>query len=100
MYLVFSSFSGGKGMADLNTKTDRVHHVLQMNLKGASDEATKFIESRSVKYAKKLQKEKTHSFEWFVSADGKEATLIESFSDNDGVKQRVENRLASPIAQE
>ena len=33
-----------------------------------------------------------------VSADGKEATLIESFSDSDGAKQRAENLLASPIA--
>ena len=78
-------------MADLNTKTDRVYYVLQMNLKCAYDEVTKSIESCSVKYAKNLQEEKTHSFEWFVSVDGKEGTLIGSISDNDGAKQRVEN---------
>ena len=49
---------------------------------------------------KDLEEKKTLSFEWFVSADGKEATLIESFSDSDGAKQRAENLLASPIAQE
>ena len=30
-------------MADLNTKTDRVYYVLQMNLKCDADEATKWI---------------------------------------------------------
>ena len=87
-------------MADLNTKTDRVYYVLQMNLKCNADEATNWIKTRSVKYTKGLKEEKTLSFEWFVSADGKEATLIESFSDSDGAKQRAENLLASPIAQE
>ena len=47
-----------------------------------------------------MHEEKTLSFEWFVSQDGKEATLIESFTDSDGAKQRAENLLASPIAQE
>ena len=87
-------------MADLNAKTDRVYFVLQMNLKCDVDEATKWIKTRSVKYTKDLQEEKTLSFEWFVSADGKEATLIELFSDSDGAKQRAENLLASPIAHE
>ena len=87
-------------MDDPNTKTDRVYYVLQMNLKCDVDEATKWIKTRSVKYTKDLEEEKTLSFEWFVSADGKEATLIESFSDSDGAKQRAENLLASPIAQE
>ena len=46
--------------------------------------------NRLVKYTKDLQEEKTLSFECFASADGKEATLIESFSDSDGAKQRAE----------
>ncbi len=55
--------------------------------------------TRSVKYKKDLEEEKTLSFEWFVKADGKEATLIGSFSNSDEAKQRAENLLASPIAQ-
>ena len=47
-----------------------------------------------------MQEEKTFSFKWFLSADGKEATLIKSFSDSDGAKQRAENLFTSPIAQE
>ena len=87
-------------MADINTKLGRVYYVLQMNIKCDTDEATKWIKTRSVKYTKDLQEEKTLSFEWFVSPDGKEATLIESFTDSDGAKQRAENLLASPLAQE
>ena len=87
-------------MAHINAKTDRVYYVLQMNLNCGADEATNWIKTRSVNYTKDLQEEKTLSFEWFVSADGKEATLIESFTDSDGAKQRAENLLASPIAQE
>ena len=42
----------------------------------------------------------TASFEWFLSDDDTEATLIESFEDSDGAKQRAENLFASPIATE
>ena len=87
-------------MADMNAKPNRVYYVLQMNLKCDTNEATNWIKNRSVKYTKDLQEEKTLSFEQFVSPDGKEATLIESFTDSDGAKQRAENLLASPIAQE
>ena len=40
----------------------------------------------------------TASFEWFLSDDDTEATLIESFEDSDGAKQRAANLFASPIA--
>ena len=36
----------GKRMVDLNTKTDRVYYVLQMNLKCDTDEATKWMKIR------------------------------------------------------
>ena len=87
-------------MNEINMKTNRIYYVLQMNIKCDSDEARRWIKDRSVKYTQDLQEEKTLSFEWFVSQDGKEATLIESFTDSDGAKQRAENLLASPIAQE
>ena len=87
-------------MSEINMKTNRIYYVLQMNIKCDSDEARRWIKDRSVKYTQDLQEEKTLSFEWFVSQDGKEATLIESFTDSEGAKQRAENLLASPIAQE
>ena len=58
-------------MADLITETDRVYYVLQMNLKCDADEATKWIKTRSVKYTKDLQEEKTLSFEWLYQQMGK-----------------------------
>ena len=60
-----------------------------MNIKCDADEATKWIKTRSVKYTKDFHEEKTLSFEWFVSPDGKQATLIESFTDSEGAKQRA-----------
>ena len=42
----------------------------------------------------------TASFEWFLYDDDTEATLIESFEDSDGAKQRAENLFAIPIAAE
>ena len=78
-------------MSEINMKTSRIYYVLQMNIKCDSDEACRWIKDRSVKYTQDLQEEKTLSFEWFISQDGKEATLIESFTDSDGAKQRAEN---------
>ena len=57
-----------------DSKTNRVYYVLQMKLKCDVDEASNWIKTRSVKYTKDLKEEKTLSFEWFLSADGKEAT--------------------------
>ena len=36
----------------------------------------------------------------FLSDDNTEATIIESYLDSDGAKQRLENHVASPIASE
>ena len=87
-------------MVELNSRINRVYYVLQMNLKCDVEEAIKWIKDRSVKYTQDLQEENTLSFEWFMSEDGKEATLIESFKDSDGAKQRAENLFSSPIAKE
>ena len=38
-------------------------------------------------------------FEWFMSEDEKQATLIEMFADSDGAKQRLQNLQASPIVE-
>lgn len=58
------------------------------------------IKERSAKYTFDLKEEKTMSFEWFLSDDNTETTLIESFEDSDSAKQRAENLFASPIAKE
>ena len=40
------------------------------------------------------------SFEWYLNNDETEATLIESFEDSDGLKQRFENLMAGPLVPE
>ena len=59
-----------------------------------------WIKDRSAKYVFELKEEKGISFEWFLSDDNTEATIIESYIDSDGAKQRLENHAASPIATE
>ena len=87
-------------MGDLNSDTNSIYTVMQIRLKCYADEAKKQIKDRSAKYTLDLNEEKTMSFEWFLSDDETEATLMESFKDSDGAKQRVENLFASPIAAE
>ena len=87
-------------MGDLNWDTNRVYYVIQMRMKCDADEAKQWIKERSAKYTFDLKKEKTMSFEWFLSDDDTEATLMESFEDSDGAKQRAKNLFASPIAAE
>ena len=73
-------------MGDLHSDTNPVYCVLQKRLKCDADEANQWIKDRSEKYTFDLKEEKTMSFEWFLSDDATEATLIESFEDSDGAK--------------
>ena len=87
-------------MGNLNSDTNRVYTVMHKSLKCDADEAKQWIKDRSAKYVFELKEEKGISFEWFLSDDNTEATLIESYVDSDGAKQRIENHVASPIATE
>ena len=51
------------------------------------DKAEQWIKDRSAKYVFELKEEKGVSFEWFLSDDNTEATLIESYTDSDGAKK-------------
>ena len=79
-----------------------VYLIFNLNLKSDTsvDIAEQWIKDRSAKYVFELKEEKGISFEWFLSDDNTEATLIESYVDSDGLKQRIENHAASPIATE
>ena len=87
-------------MGNLNSDTNRVYTVMHKSLKFDADEAKQWIKDRSAKYTFDLKEEKTISFEWFLSDDDTEATLIESFENSDGLKQRAENLMAGPIVPE
>ena len=87
-------------MGNLNSDTNRVYFYINLRLKSDIDVAEQWIKDRSAKYVFELKEEKGISFEWFLSDDNTEATLIESYVDSDGAKQRIENHAASPIATE
>ena len=74
--------------------------MINLKLKSDIEVAEKWIKDRSAKFVFELKEEKGISFEWFLSDDNTEATLIESYVDSDGAKQRIENHAASPIATE
>ena len=71
-----------------------------MKVKCDTEEAKSWIKNRSAQVTYELNEDKTISFEWFMSEDGNEATIVETFVDSDGAKERVENLLASPISSE
>ena len=87
-------------MGKLNSDTNRVYVMINLKLKSDIEVAEQWIKDRSAKYVFELKEEKGLSFEWFLSDDNTEATLIESYVDSDGLKQRIENHAASPIATE
>ena len=87
-------------MGNLNSDTNRVYFYINLRLKSDIDVVEQWIKDRSAKYVFELKEEKGISFEWFLSDDNTEATLIESYIDSDGAKQRIENHAASPIATE
>ena len=88
-------------MGNLNVE-HRVYLLFNLKLKSdvSIDKAEQWIKERSAKYVFELKEERGVSFEWFLSEDNTEATLIESYTDSDGAKKCLENHAASPIATE
>ena len=87
-------------MSNLNANSDRITVIIQCNVKSNPDEFQKWARDRASKYVFGLKEEKSISYEWYLSDDKVEATLIESFVDSDAAMQRLENHAASPIAAE
>ena len=55
---------------------------------------------RASKYVYDLKEENSISYEWHISTDETEATLIEAFVDSDSMMVRLGNHMASPLATE
>ena len=86
-------------MSILNSKTDRM--VLIFDCKVKDLESFKiWSKDRAAKYVYDLKEEKSISYEWHLSEDGSEATLIESFVDSDAMMVRLGNHAGSPLAKE
>ena len=83
-------------MGNLNVE-HRVYLVFNLKLKSdvSLDKAEQWIKERSARYVFELKEEKGVSFEWFLSEDNTEATLIESYTDSDGAKKRLENQTSN-----
>ena len=87
-------------MGELNENSNRIFFIIQCDVKSNPDEFQKWIKDRASKYVFNLKEENTISYEWHLSEDNTEATLVESFVDNDAAMQRLANHAASPIAEE
>ena len=86
-------------MTDLNTSSDRMVLIIQCSVKNTNN-FKKWSKDRASKYVYDLKEQNTISYEWHLSADGTEATLIESFIDSDSMMVRLANHGASPLATE
>ena len=87
-------------MKELNSKTQKITFVIQCSIKSDANEFLTWSKERAAKYVFNLKEEKTISYEWHLSDDNSEATLVESFIDSDGAMQRLNNHMSSPIAKE
>ena len=91
---------GDNIMRELNTKSQKIIFVIQCSIKSDANEFLTWSKERAAKYVFNLKEEKTISYEWHLSDDNSEATLVESFIDSDGAMQRLNNHMSSPIAEE
>ena len=89
-----------KMMGELNIKSQKIIFTIQCSIKSDANEFRKWTKDRAAKYVFNLKEEKTISYEWYLSDDNSEATLVESFTDSDGAMQRLNNHISSPIAEE
>ena len=87
-------------MKELNSKTQKIIFVIQCSIKSDANEFLTLSKERAAKYVFNLKEEKTISYEWHLSDDNSEATLVETFIDSDGAMQRLNNHMSSPIAEE
>ena len=87
-------------MSELNIGSERIITVIQCNVKSDPEEFKKWIKERASKYVFELKEENTISYEWFLSDNGKKATLVERYTNSDATVQRFKNHGASPIASE
>ena len=86
-------------MTELNAESNRM--VLIIDCKGKDIERFKtWSKDRAAKYVYELKEENSISYEWHISKDGSEATLIEAFTDSDAMMVRLGNHAASPLASE
>ena len=86
-------------MTELNAESNRMVLILDCKVKDIEGFKT-WARDRAAKYVYELKEENSISYEWHLSEDGSEATLIEAFMDSDAMMVRLGNHAASPLASE
>ncbi len=86
-------------MTNLNSPTDRMVLIFDCKVKNLENFKI-WSKERASKYVYELKEENSISYEWHISENGREATLIESFVDSDAMMVRLANHLVSPLATE
>mgnify|MGYP001231786653 FL=1 len=86
-------------MTELNAQSNRMVLIINCKVKDVENFKT-WSKDRAVKYVYNLKEENSISYEWHISDDGTEATLIEAFVDSDSMMVRLANHGASPLATE
>ena len=86
-------------MSGLNVSTDRMVLIFECKVKNIEGFKV-WSRDRAAKYVYDLSEENSISYEWHISVDGSEATLIEAFTDSDAMMIRLGNHAASPLASE
>jgi hypothetical protein len=80
-----------------NGANPTVTYVIQLEVKDgfSKEDIQQWIRERAVPGTHKCDEPKTMRFEWFLSEDGKEVTMLEMFEDSDGAVTRGKNLCAS-----
>ena len=86
-------------MTELNAVSNRMVLIFDCKIKDIDGFKT-WARDRAPKYVFELKEENSISYEWHISKDGSEATLIEAFTDSDAMMVRLGNHAASPLASE
>ena len=86
-------------MTKLNAYSGRMVLIFNCKVKDVSS-FKNWAKDRAAKYVYDLKEENSISYEWHISEDGTEATLIEAFIDSDSMMVRLANHEASPLATE
>ena len=86
-------------MTELNAASNRMVLIIDCKVKDIEGFKS-WARDRAAKYVYDLNEENSISYEWHISKDGSEATLIEAFTDSDAMMVRLGNHAASPLASE
>lgn len=80
-----------------NSSGPQITYIFELELKSDFSICKDFI-LESGQYTHGCDEPGTIKFEWYLSPDYKHATLSENFEGSDAAKLRVENLIASPLA--